>query len=761
MKKLIIYIIVLFAFIPINAEEYTNKFIINNIKEINIGNSLFIQSEKNSNSIIYNFEYIFTNGDENIKIIHIDTNNKTMGITLKNTNILSYSKFNSNLIFLSKENNDFFISIINPSGDIIFKQLIFSINIPIENEKCKIVNIIDSKRYLFNIDDNLYSIDFDNAKKANYRIISKINGNLLELDNESGFNKAEYAIVENSNNSIIINFYDHENNFLFLSKLVSYDNSKWLDLGTHLAFLSSPGSMQTFIQILDKNTGLLSSNFWINSNINLIDIKNNGNYISAKYISENSQSYNLNKINVYHNNKKDLNEYISLEKNNLEPLYLKEENDKIIIIFSNSISIFDNSLKEIAYKFYPNAKKIFDDNSIQYITLTQINNSFYLISNILSIKFDLVENEYWFFKKIFFEFKNYFLILLLSLLLIIFIQLFRHQRRLNKELLDLPTTGLLFVVDSAGRLLKINNSAVEFLELNGKIPRRKLFRFYSKNSKSQAFADLIDKTIETKDNYTEKITININNSDTEWLCKAIALRNVTGMFRGVVLSAVDITEQLERKRLSNWAQLAHDMQTNLSTIKLNAEHLDVNNSENNNNRQKKIIYQVSILMQRVRDIVTVGRNDKLNFEMCNANELCHTVRNEFDELMFPNIEFEIVSNNFNILCDRAKLTRAVRNAVENGIKAMKNEGGKIFIKSYRENIFNVISIEDNGEGMDDVIKQKMLTPYFTTASKTGGSGIGTMIMQHVIEQHKGHIVINTEKGKGTQVLFYIPLTQTK
>lgn len=145
MKKLIIYIILLFTFTIINAEEYTNKFIIKNIKEINSGNSLFISFEKSSNSIIYNFEYIFTSGDENIRIIHIDTNNKTMGITLKNTNILSYSKFNSNIIFLSKESNDFFISIINPKGDIIFKQLVFSINIPIEMKNVKLLILLIRK----------------------------------------------------------------------------------------------------------------------------------------------------------------------------------------------------------------------------------------------------------------------------------------------------------------------------------------------------------------------------------------------------------------------------------------------------------------------------------------------------------------------------------------------------------------------------------------------------------------------------------------
>jgi signal transduction histidine kinase len=760
MNKIVLYIAIFISIIPLNAEENTYKYLIQNFEEIANGNSILIKSENGTNSVIYNLEYIFTNGDESIKIIRENTSSKSIGIVLKNTKVLSYTNFGKNLIILTKENNDYYTSVISITGDILQKKLIYSINIPIENDKCQIINIIDKNSYLIEIDDNLFSLKFDNEKEPTIRIISKISGNLFDLDNKSGFNKPEYAILEESNNGIIINFYDHKNNFLFLSKLVNYQKSKWVDLGTHLALLSSPVDMQTFVQIIDKNSGYLMSNFWIDTDINLINLANSGSQITATYISENGNGYNLNKMNILEDNKKVYTDKIILGEINSVPLYLTEINNRIIIIFSNSISIFDNSLELIASKFYSKGKKLFDEYSSQTIRTEQIGNTIYLISNILSIKFDLVANEYWIFKKIYFEFKNYFLIIALVLILIVFIQLYRHQRRLTKELLDLPTTGLLFVVDSIGRLTKINNTGREFLEITESAPKRKFFRFYARSPKSSALADLIEKSLETKDNYNEKVTIRIDNAETEWLCKSIALRNVTGMFRGVVLSAVDITEQLERKRLSNWAQLAHDMQTNLSTIKLNAEHLDIELSENNQNRQKKILFQVSTLMQRVRDIVTVGRNDKLNLDTCNAYELCLAVRNEFDELMFPNIEFEIESDNYSLLCDRPKLLRAVRNAVENGIKAMKGNPGKIKIKSWHERNYNVISVEDNGGGMDDEIKKKMLTPYFTTASKTGGSGIGTMIMQHVTEQHNGHIIVNSEKGIGTQVLFYLPCSVT-
>ena len=260
-------------------------------------------------------------------------------------------------------------------------------------------------------------------------------------------------------------------------------------------------------------------------------------------------------------------------------------------------------------------------------------------------------------------------------------------------------------------------------------------------------ADIIDKSVLTKENSKQRINILENSAMKEWLCSTILLRNIAGQFRGVVFTGIDITEQLERQRLSNLAQLAHDMQTNLSTIKLNAEQLDFEINTNNISRQKKILHQVNLLIHRVRDIVTVGRNDRLDladYYICN---LLNEVRNEFDDTMFPNISFEIHCDEFEINCDKPKLLRALRNAVENGIKSFSGKEGKIILSGIQYQSFVVITITDNGPGMDDKTKNKMMIPYFTTAKKTGGSGIGTMIMQHVIEMHGGKIEIISEKGK--------------
>ncbi len=751
------FLIITFFFVlsisVFSQEVYRYK--VENLKQLHSSNPYIIYDKHNNSLREIYFNYIFTGNYEKVDIFKNDS--LTKGFVLENSKLVSSAKFGDNIINIILESKNIYLLIMTPEGDIIGKDLIHTLLIPEALDKIKIIPLVDKEKYLVSIGESLISVSYENKNKVStVEMLTQINGALLELDNESGLNLSHYATVQESDNSITVNFYNHKNEFLFLTNLPLQKKYKWVDIGTELVYVTSPAPGQSFIQIIDKNSGTISHSFWIDSDINLITFYKTNTEIFVKYINYMEDTYFLNVIKLIGEGKKEQIFESPLSNSTSEPFYLLNNDGLSILLLTNAIAVFDKEHNLIANVITKLPKRIFSDEPTNKIKCTNFDETFIVYNDLGGIKFTMAENSNWILDKFVYEFRNYAIIILLILLLMVFIQLYRHQRRVAKEILELPTVGLLFVVDSNGRVTQLNGLAKEFLEINESTPKRKFFRFYARSEKTMQFADLIDRGVESRENFTKKISIKINDSETEWFCKVIALRNLTGMFRGVVLSAIDITEQLERKRLSNWAQLAHDMQTNLSTIKLNAEHLDIAISENNKSRQKRIIFQVSLLMQRVRDIVTVGRNENLNLEQTSLFELFTSVRNEFDELMFPNITFEIEKTNLIINCDKAKLIRAVRNAAENGIKAIKEKDGKITLRAKSNVDFVIITIEDNGPGMDDEIKKKMLTPYFTTGTKTGGSGIGTMIMQHVAELHKGKIVVESELGIGTKVNFFIP-----
>ena len=200
------------------------------------------------------------------------------------------------------------------------------------------------------------------------------------------------------------------------------------------------------------------------------------------------------------------------------------------------------------------------------------------------------------------------------------------------------------------------------------------------------------------------------------------------------------------------------MQTNLSIILLNAQQLTIEEPANIE-RQRKILSQINLLVQRVHDIVTVGREDKAHFSLNDAAVICNNVVNEFDTSLFPYVTLKSSGKNIMFSCDPIKLTRGIRNAVENGIRALQKKEGTVELSCIFDEHFVYFKIKDSGIGMDDFTRINMMKPYFTTKRSHGGYGIGTMVMQKVAEQHNGRIEVLSEPGNGTIVTFIIPRDQ--
>ncbi|MCA1803447.1 MAG: HAMP domain-containing histidine kinase, partial [Rhodothermaceae bacterium] len=78
------------------------------------------------------------------------------------------------------------------------------------------------------------------------------------------------------------------------------------------------------------------------------------------------------------------------------------------------------------------------------------------------------------------------------------------------------------------------------------------------------------------------------------------------------------------------------------------------------------------------------------------------------------------------------------------------------IRTLRNNSTVTIEFEDNGPGIPDDIKDKILQPFFTTKKGTDGTGLGLSITNDIIKAHGGTLDIESEFGKYTT--FKIHLT---
>ena len=65
-----------------------------------------------------------------------------------------------------------------------------------------------------------------------------------------------------------------------------------------------------------------------------------------------------------------------------------------------------------------------------------------------------------------------------------------------------------------------------------------------------------------------------------------------------------------------------------------------------------------------------------------------------------------------------------------------------------------ISVEDNGKGMSEEVKNQAFSPFYTT--KAQGTGLGLAVVFAVVKAHGGHVSLDSVQGAGTQIAMYLP-----
>lgn len=593
-------------------------------------------------------------------------------------------------------------------------------------------------KYIISKNNELFY--FDTKRKLKQTLTTKyIDNSFLQIDD----NKFYYLRSSENVTYLIENInHKYEKELLRIEPANSYS----LSIKNSKLIIECHYESNSHILIYTKSLKLLSE-FWVDVIdedyiIEPINNKDLGVFIisySDDRYSVTLTDYNSNVIQEY-----ELPNYI------ISPLGIFYGNENITVVFQNAIYNFNKSLNVNFYK--PISITTSELNS----NISIINHEeFFAYSTIDATIYTKSKNTFWQVYYYYNSFINYIIPLILLTIIVVIYYLYSKKKELNDTLLELSDNDFIFVFNKKGDLVNINKTAMKIIEIDSSVPLGRFFKYYCISEHTAELFEIFEKMRVLKDSFQQKIHIYHNDELHEYICSAVTKRRVTGSVVGYLLSGTDITEELRQQKLNNFAQLAHDMQTNLSTLKLNAEELETT-SEASENKKYKIIKQINILNQKVRDIVTVGRSSSVHKAKHNAKTLIAEVIEEFDFEFYPNVTFVDESNDFELYVDKQKLSRAIRNATENSLKSMKDsESGRLVLRAHKNTKYAYFEVQDNGRGMSKEVKDNMLKPYFTSA---GGTGLGTMIMRNAIEQHGGEIIVESDEGKGTKISFKIPLS---
>ena len=261
----------------------------------------------------------------------------------------------------------------------------------------------------------------------------------------------------------------------------------------------------------------------------------------------------------------------------------------------------------------------------------------------------------------------------------------------------------------------------------------------------------------------------------------------TGAIRRIAGITEDITERRQLEQQLHQAQkmegigrlaggIAHDFNNILTAIvgyaDLLLEQID---------RDKPIwsdLQEIKAAGDRAtaltRQLLAFGRKQVLRMTVVDVNAVVADVEAMLQRLLGEDIVIatDLASELRPIFADPTQLEQILMNLAVNARDAMP-DGGLLTIGTSNADVgpergagrpmapgrYAVLSVSDDGTGMDEQTQERLFEPFFTTKAKGKGSGLGLATVYGTVKQIGGFIWVDSEVGKGSTFRLYFPETR--
>ncbi len=209
-------------------------------------------------------------------------------------------------------------------------------------------------------------------------------------------------------------------------------------------------------------------------------------------------------------------------------------------------------------------------------------------------------------------------------------------------------------------------------------------------------------------------------------------------------------------------QVAHEIKNPLTPMKLSIQMLErsMNDGADDLNERitrtaKTLIEQIDTLSNIATEFSSFAQMPKSNIERVDLRHLL-----ESTVQLYQNSEVSVslhlpIEEGCMVNADKEQLLRVFNNLIKNSIQAIPEErAGQIVVELSKEKSNWIVSVSDNGSGIEDDLRDRIFVPNFTT--KSSGMGLGLAMVKNIVESVNGEIWFESEIDKGT--VFYISLT---
>jgi signal transduction histidine kinase len=211
-------------------------------------------------------------------------------------------------------------------------------------------------------------------------------------------------------------------------------------------------------------------------------------------------------------------------------------------------------------------------------------------------------------------------------------------------------------------------------------------------------------------------------------------------------------------------QVAHEIKNPLTPMRLSVQSFERKFDPNDPQSRTKIREFAKTLIQQIDTLSSIASAFSNFAEMpAQQNETLNVtkvVKLALDIFNEPYIHFMADEKDIVAKMDRTQLIRVVTNLVKNAIQAVPDvDEPRIVVSVSSEGKWARIMVADNGIGIDQVNREKIFEPKFTT--KTSGMGLGLGMVRTIVETCQGEIDFSSSPGKGTVFTVKIPKVTTK
>ncbi|MBF0451688.1 MAG: PAS domain-containing protein [Candidatus Magnetomorum sp.] len=255
---------------------------------------------------------------------------------------------------------------------------------------------------------------------------------------------------------------------------------------------------------------------------------------------------------------------------------------------------------------------------------------------------------------------------------------------------------------------------------------------------------------------------------------------VDNNYMGIAFSIQDLRElkQLEKEKLESErlaavgqtvAGLAHGVKNLISGLEGGMYMLNSGMNKSNIERVQEgmemLVRNIGRISLFVKEFLTFSKGRKIRVKKSQPEMVADDVVELYAENA-KRVDIELTHTCDNAIAsapmDYEGMHECLTNLVGNAIDACrfsdKSSGCHVWVRTFEKDKAIVYEVEDDGCGMDYEVKKKVFTNFFTTKG-LGGTGLGLLTTQKIVQEHGGTITMESEEGKGT--IFRISLPRNR